>query len=198
MNLQPLKIPSGWTVAWNLFTQTDSTVTTIHEFSGSLLLLNSPTRLKAIEVEWKPEGDLNGAYHLQVICLLPRFNSKTNEMEYEGLWETPELEFATNKRLELVDKINELLFYLKPYKDSRIVLQPGIVDEPNETLRQELLSNGLTSELITKMLASNHKVLQGLLLEHKNIDKNTVEVLARKGASKGVRNKAKQLLQHYS
>jgi len=116
MNLQPLKIPSGWSVEWNLLTDTDPTKDTIHEFAGSsLLLINSPTRLKAIDVSWQPEGDINGAYQLQVINLLPKFNNKTNTIEYEGIWETPELEFSTRNRLELVNKINHLLFTLKPY-----------------------------------------------------------------------------------
>lgn len=194
MNLQPLKIPSGWSVEWNLFTETDPTKETIHEFTGSLLLLNSSTRLKAIEVTWKPEGDINGAYHLQVIYLHPKFSVKTNTMEYEGVWEEPELEFSTKRRDVLVNKINELLFYLKPYQDKRILLQPGVIDEPNEAIRQALMANGLTKEVIDKILASNHKVLQDLLLDHQKIDKNTVENLMQNGASKGVKNKAKQLL----
>lgn len=195
MNLQPLKIPSGWSVEWNLFTETDPTKETIHQFTGSLLLLNSSTRLKAIDVSWQPQGDINGAYHLQVIYLHPKFSVKTNTMEYEGVWEEPELEFSTKSRDVLVDNINELLFYLKPYQDKRILLQPGVVDEPNEAIRQALIANGLTKEVIDKILASNHKVLQDLLLDHQKIDKNTVENLIQNGASKGVKNKAKQLLQ---
>lgn len=194
MNLQPLKIPSGWNIEWNLLTETDPTKETIHEFTGNLLLLNSQTRLKAIEVSWKPEADINGAYQLQVICLLPKFNSKTNEMEYEGLWETPELEFSTKSRLELVEKINELLFVLKPYQDKRILLQPGVVDLPNEAIRQELLTDGLTSEVVSKIIASNHKGLQNLVLDYKNISKSTIEKLVQHGASKGVKTRAKQLL----
>ncbi|MDY0781086.1 hypothetical protein [Tenacibaculum sp. IB213877] len=195
MNLQPLKIPSGWLVEWNLLTDTDPTEDTIHEFTGSsLLLINSPTRLKAIDVSWKPEGDINGAYLLQVIYLLPKFNIKTNTLDYEGVWEAPELEFSTKNRLELVDKLNHLLFYLKPYTDTRILLQPGIVDEPNEAIRQELLDNGLTQEIAEKIIASNHKKLQELLLNHKAVSYTDVEKLARQGATKGVKNKAKQLL----
>ena len=194
MNLQPLKIPSGWSVEWNLLTETNPTKETIHEFTGSLLLLNSPTRLKAIDVSWRPEGDINGAYQLQVICLLPKFNYKTNTLEYEGIWETPELEFSTKNRLELVEKINRLLFTLKSYTDTRILLKPGVVDEPNEAIRQELLTNGLTPEITTKIIASNHKKLQELILDHKAVSFVDVEKLSQEGASKGVKNKATQLL----
>lgn len=195
MNLQSLKIPAGWAVEWNLLTETDPTEGTIHEFTGSsLLLINSPTRLKAIDVSWKPEGDINGAYQLQVIYLLPKFNSKTNTIEYEGVWEAPELEFSTKNRLELVDKLNHLLFYLKPYTDTRILLKPGVVDEPNEAIRQDLLVNGLTEEVIAKIIASNHKKLQELMLDHKAISYADVEKLSQEGATKGVKNKAKQLL----
>ncbi|TBV26875.1 hypothetical protein DMZ43_07375 [Meridianimaribacter sp. CL38] len=195
MNLQPLKIPAGWTVEWNLLTDTDPTEDTIHEFTGSsLLLISSHTRLKAIDVSWQPEGDINGAYQLQVICLLPKFNTKTNTLDYEGVWEAPELEFSTQNRLELVDKLNHLLFYLKPYTDTRILLQPGVVDKPNEAIRQELLTNDLTEELVEKIMASNHKKLQELLLAHKAVSYADVEKLSQEGATKGVKNKAKQLL----
>ncbi|WP_418510341.1 hypothetical protein [Corallibacter sp.] len=195
MNLQPLKIPAGWTVDWNLLTDTDPTEDTIHEFtSSSLLLISSHTRLKAIDVSWRPEGDINGAYQLQVICLLPKFNTKTNTLDYEGVWEAPELEFSTKNRLELVDKLNHLLFYLKPYTDTRILLQPGVVDEPNEAIRQELLTNDLTKELVERIMTSNHKKLQELLLDHKAVTNTDVEKLSQDGATKGVKNKAKQLL----
>lgn len=195
MNLQPLKIPSGWSVDWNLLTDTDPTEDTIHEFTGSsLLLISSYTRLKAIDVSWRPEGDMNGAYQLQVIYLLPKFNTKTNTIHYEGVWEAPELEFSTKNRLELVDKLNHLLFYLKPYTDTRILLQPGVVDEPNEAIRQELLTNGLKEKVIAKIMASNHKKLQELLLDHEAVSYADVEKLSKEGATKGVKNKAKQLL----
>lgn len=195
MNLQPLKIPAGWSVEWNLLTDIDPTENSIHQFTGSsLLLINSPTRLKAIDVSWRPEGDINGFYQLQVICLLPNFNSKTNTIEYEGIWETPELEFSTKNRLELVDKLNHLLFYLKPYQDTRILLKPGVVDKPNEALRQELLASGLTKEVVTNIIASNHKKLQELLLNHEAVAYADVEKLSQQGATKGVKNKAKQLL----
>lgn len=195
MNLQPLKIPAGWLVDWNLLTDTDPTEDTIHEFTGSsLLLISSHILLKAIDVSWRPEGDINGAYQLQVICLLPKFNNKTNTLDYEGIWESPELEFTTKNRLELVDKLNHLLFYLKPYTDTRILLQPGVVDEPNEAIRQEFLSKGLTEKVVSKILDSNHKVLQNLMLDHEDISRPIVEKLVEIGVSKGVRNKAKQLL----
>ncbi|MBU2940523.1 hypothetical protein KO494_13325 [Lacinutrix sp. C3R15] len=194
MNLQPLKIPSGWTVEWNLLTETDPTLETIHEFTGSsLLLINSSIRLKAIAVSWRPEGDIHGAYQLQVICLLPKFNEKTNIMEYEGLWEIPELAFNTKSRLELVEKINQLLFTLKPYKDTRILLKPGVVDKDNEALRQKLLT-GVTTNVVRKIIESKHKVLQDLLLNHKDVSKTIIEKLLLSGASKGVKNKAQQLL----
>jgi hypothetical protein len=194
LNLQSLKIPAGWTVEWNVFTETDPTEENIHEFSGNLLLLNSSTRLKAIELCWTPEEDINGRFQLKVINLEPHFNAKTNEMEYEGLWGSPDLEYETKDRLEVVAKINELLFFLKAFKDQRILFKPGVVDVENEKIRQELLSKGLTNEISLKIIKSNHKKLQGLLLDHRNILKETVITLAEFGASKGVKNKAKQLL----
>ena len=193
-NLQPIKIPAGWTVEWNLFTATDPTEENIQEFSGNLLLINSSSRLKAIELCWTPEEDINGTFELKVINLEPNFNSKTNEMEYNGLWESPEMEYQTKDRREVVAKINELLFYLKPFKDQRILLKPGIVDVENENIRQELLSKGLTKEINLKILTSKHKKLQDLLLNHPEVRKETLITLAETGASKGIKNKAQQLL----
>lgn len=195
MNLQPLKIPSGWYVSWNLLTDIDPTEENIHEFSGSsLLLINSPSRLKAIDVSWRPEADINGSYELKVIILLPNFNSKTNLMEYDGLWEMPELEYSTKNRLELVDKVNELLWFTKPFNDPRILSEPGIVDEKNEAIRLELINIGITAELSLKIINSENKKLQDLLLDHKDITISTLEELSVKGTSKGIRNKALQML----
>lgn len=195
MNLQPLQIPAGWSVEWNLLTETDPTEATIHEFTGSsLLLLQSAARLKAIDVSWRPEGDLKGAYQLLVIPLLPRFNGKTNTMEYEGVWEAPEVEFTTKDRPELATKINQLLIALKPGTDHRILLAPGVVDAPHETLRQNLLAQGPTKGIVAQIVATNHKKLQDLLLDHKEVPKAVVATLAETGSSKGVRNKAKQML----
>ena len=194
MNLQPLKIPSGWSVEWNLLTDTDPSEEFIHEFTGSLLLLNSSSRLKSIDVSWQPEGDINGSYHLQVICLLPKFNNITNTLEYEGIWETPEVEFKTSNRLLLVDKINHLLFTLKPFEDERILLKPGIVDKTNETIRLDLVTKGLTEEVLDKIITSDNKKLQELVLNYKTIPHIYVEKLSQNGATKGIKNKAKQLL----
>ena len=88
---------------------------------------------------------------------------------------------------------SQLLLTLKPYKDSRILLKPGVVDEVNESIRQELLL-GLTSNVVIKVIESNHKILQDLLLDHQAITKAVVENLAKNGITKGVKNKAKQLL----
>lgn len=194
MDLQPLKIPAGWAVEWNLLTETDPTPSTIHEFSGNLLLVNSASRLKAIEVSWQPECDITGQYQLVVICLLPVFNPRTYHMEFDGMWEHPELKFHTKSRTELVHKINDLLCYLKPFKDPRILLKPGVVDLPNETLRQDLLKHGPDPQIIERIMSSQHKKLQDLLLEHLEISKSVVEKIASEGVSKGLRNKAAELL----
>tara|TARA_R110001592_G_scaffold234658_1_gene492256 strand:+ start:3500 stop:3640 length:141 start_codon:yes stop_codon:yes gene_type:complete len=43
--------------------------------------------LKAIDVTWKPNNDISGAYKLQVICLQAKFNIKTNEMDKKACGE---------------------------------------------------------------------------------------------------------------
>ena len=48
--------------------------------------------------------------------------------------------------------------------------------------------------MVIKVIESNHKILQDLLLDHQAITKAVVENLAKNGITKGVKNKAKQLL----
>jgi len=68
------------------------------------------------------------------------------------------------------------------------------VDEPNEAIRQDLFAHGLSEEVASKIIVSKHKKLQELMLDHEAVSYADVEKLSQEGASKGVKNKAKQLL----
>ena len=61
MNLQPLRIDAGWLVSYNQLYEVDPTSGFEPYFDGSsLLILRNNARLKLIDVQWRPEQDLNG------------------------------------------------------------------------------------------------------------------------------------------
>lgn len=69
VRLQPLRIHPDWTIDWNAFFEVDPTPETIAAgyFGGSSLFAAHSTDLRlAIDVEWRPEDDLEGQYHLTV------------------------------------------------------------------------------------------------------------------------------------
>lgn len=62
--LQPLRIPAGWTIGWNTF---HAIPIPADGFSGSsLLYLLRHDRRLVIDVEWRPEFDPNGHYNYYV------------------------------------------------------------------------------------------------------------------------------------
>lgn len=62
--LQPIRIPAGWTVGWNTFRAVEIPP---DGFSGSsLLYLLRHDRRLVVDVEWRPEFDPNGHYHYYV------------------------------------------------------------------------------------------------------------------------------------
>lgn len=192
---QALQIPAGWNIEWNQLMDEDPSEENIHEFTGSSLwFASSPNRLRCIDVNWKPEGNIDGSFHLNVVNLVPQFNPRKNEMEYVGLWENPAFEFQTKNRLELVEKLEELLFLLKPYVDERILLKPGIVDEENEKLRLSLIHKGPTKESVVAIIKSNNTVLQNCLLDHPKIDIETLHMLREQCSTKALLNRVNQLL----
>lgn len=195
MNFQPLRIAPGWTVEWNTFMEVDPTPENMDLFTGSaLLFLRSSHLLKAIDLSWRPEGDIQGSFELVVINLLENFNNKDNTMEYSGDWDNPYYTFHSKDRLEIVDELARLTLTLDPYKDPRILIRRGEVDEISEALRIELMSNGISNELVEKILTEGNWKIQDRLVDHPDIDSLTLNLIAQKGAKKGVKRKALQKL----
>ena len=109
-NLQPLRITAGWKIEWNLFYEVDVTKEFIHYFdSSSLLHLSNQNILKAIDLDFRPEKDVNGHFYLRVINLTAVENPKTKEIDYDGDWENLHFEFKSKNRLEIVEQIERLL-----------------------------------------------------------------------------------------
>ncbi|WP_299895554.1 hypothetical protein [uncultured Aquimarina sp.] len=111
MKLQPLRIPAGWKVHWNLFYEQDiNEENCLHEFSSSTLLSISNTQTnKNIELIWHPKGDLNGSYILEVYQLIEKYNTKKKITEKVPGNLIPEFSFESKNRLEIADKIETLV-----------------------------------------------------------------------------------------
>lgn len=195
MDFQALRITSGWCVEWNTFMEIDPNPENMNAFTGdSLLYLSSPHRLRSIELSWTPEGDFQGSFKLLVLNLLENFNKMNNNMEYHGDWDNPYYTFHSRDRLEIVNELERLMLSLDPYKDPRILIKRGEVDEFSEALRIELLTNGLSRELIDRILTKGNWKIQDILVDHPDIDRLSLDLIAQNGVKKGIRKKALQKL----
>jgi hypothetical protein len=195
MNLQPLRIEAGWCVNYNQLYEVDPISGYEIYFEGSsLLMLENKPRLKLIDIQWRPERDLNGEYKLQVLNFVENHNPKTNEFDNEVNWEMPFLTFTTKSRLELVEKLEELMRVLPNYEDPRITINRGVVDEISEFYRINLIENGLSKELIKKVLENGNSKIQNIILDDDKVTREIILQFEQNGISKKVRNKATQKL----
>lgn len=143
---------------------------------------------------WRPELDLNGEYHIDVLNYLENFNLKTNVFDANVNWEQPYLTFTTKKRLELVVKLEQLMEQLPVYNDPRILEKRGIVDEPSESYRIRLQEVGLEENLIKQILKNGNSKIQNIILDHKGINRDIILQFVENGVNKKVKNKAGQKL----
>ena len=105
ISLQPLIIPTGWTVVWNQFYDVEPGADLLIEglpdgdvrelFVQNLLQLKYPHHNLILDLGWIPEANLNGNYQLALI---------KNED-----WEYPIVTFESMNKEEIVNKINGLL-----------------------------------------------------------------------------------------
>ena len=195
MNLQPLRIESNWQVLYNQLYEVDPISGNEPYFDGSsLLILQNNIRLKLIDVQWRPEKSLNGKYQVQVLNYVENFNSKTNEFYSEPNWEHPFLFFATKSRLELVEKLDELMRTLPVYEDPRITKKRGVVDTISESYRLNLKENGISVRLVKNILENGSAEIQNHILENNNITREVILKFSENGITKKVKNKANQKL----
>ena len=81
-DLQPLRITSGWNVEWNLFYEVDPSEKTMHYLdSSSLLHLSNYNTMRAIDLDFRLENDVNGCFYLRVINLKKVENPKTKKIK---------------------------------------------------------------------------------------------------------------------
>ncbi len=115
--LQPLRISAGWNIEWNLFYEVDpSKNTMLYLDSSSLLHLNNYSLMRAINLDFRPENDLNGYFYLRVINLKKEINSKSKKVSYDGDWENLYFELKSKNRLEIVKEIERLVIQTPIFK----------------------------------------------------------------------------------
>ncbi|MFY0673558.1 MAG: hypothetical protein JXQ87_09135 [Bacteroidia bacterium] len=115
--LQPLSIESGWYIEWNQFYEIDPSNDAMHYFdSSSLLHLNNEHAHKALNLEWRPEADLEGEFILRFLQLKPQSesNDKRKNVRLVGDWDNPLYEIRGRNRLVIVDHIESLCRSHKP------------------------------------------------------------------------------------
>ena len=116
-DLQPLRITAGWNIEWNLFYEVDPSEETLHYLdSSSLLHLNNYGLMRAINLDFKPENDVNGQFYVRVINLTEVVHPKTKKIAYDGDWENLYFEFSSKNRLEIVKEIERLVYQTPPFK----------------------------------------------------------------------------------
>lgn len=114
-DLQPLRITAGWNVEWNLFYEVDPAEDTLTYLdSSSLLHLNNFTLMRAINLDFRPENDVNGSFYLRVINLTAV--TKTKKIDYDADWENLYFEFSSKSRVEIVEQIERLVIQTPTFK----------------------------------------------------------------------------------
>ena len=84
--------------------------------SSSLVHLNNYSLMRAINLDFRPENDVNGYFYLRVINLTEEINSKTKKVSYNGDWENLYFELKSKNRLEIVKEIERLTREIPPFK----------------------------------------------------------------------------------
>ncbi|WP_298779367.1 hypothetical protein [uncultured Polaribacter sp.] len=193
---QPLRVSADWRITRNCFFEIDPNEDTMYYFPQELLWMESERRNRSINLEWKPEDDPNGEYVLTVINTIEEFDETNNCINISGDWANPHLIFTSKKRLEIVAKLEELMFFLEEFKDERILKSRGIVDEKLEALRLKFLEKGYSKNIALEIIESKSIILQRMVLNSKNIDKEMLLLYTEKGAKKAIKNIAKTLLKN--
>jgi hypothetical protein len=117
IDLQPLRITASWHVEWNLFYEVDPSEETMHYLDDSSLLhLNNYSLMRAINLDFRPENDVNGYFYLRVINLTKVENPRNKKISYDGDWENLYFEFTSKSRIEIVKEIERLMRETPPFK----------------------------------------------------------------------------------
>ncbi|MBU3011438.1 hypothetical protein KO506_08490 [Polaribacter vadi] len=117
IELQPLRITGSWNVEWNLFYEVDPSKETMHYLdSSSLLHLNNYSLMRAINLDFRPENDINGYFYLRVINLTKNVNSRTHKISFDADWDNLYFELKSKSRIKIVKEIERLVREIPPFK----------------------------------------------------------------------------------
>lgn len=193
--IQPLRVCPDWQVLYNLFFEIDEITEENFDYVDSVYLLKlySQSRNQFISMWWSPEADINGCYHIEIYHTLEVFNERTGEIDIK-FEEEPHTIFESKNRLEVVEKLEDFMRHLQIHEDPRILKSRAVVDEPSESYRLELLSNGLTEGLITNILKDGNKQIHILALGHKNINREIIVRFFNESRFSKMKKKAEQML----
>jgi len=99
MALQPLRIPTGWKVNWNMFDETDPNdfieEDTILRWNFTEDLLQLQRDNNTVDLGWYPEGKIDGNYLLVLIK--------------EDNWAKPLFSFESKDKAAIIQEIEKLL-----------------------------------------------------------------------------------------
>ena len=84
--------------------------------SSSLLHLNNYSLKRAINLDYRPENDVNGYFYLRVLNLKKIINSKSKEVSFDADWENLHFELKSKSRIEIVKEIERLVRETPPFK----------------------------------------------------------------------------------
>ena len=126
-NLQPLRIPGGWTILFNKLEAVEPEELPpedqrwLFAFTEDILFLYADSQRLGIDLGWYPDGDPKGRFRLQAIL--------------DGSWETPLLEFSSRSKKDVVERLEAWLF--------QVFMPPGFIAEEafrrNHKREKELL-----------------------------------------------------------
>ena len=99
--LQPLRIPAGWFISYNMFSEYDPD-TDGEEYCFELCedLLQLKNKNLLIDLGWYPEGDINGNYKLYLVDI-------TNELPFDAPLEV----FSSRSKKEIIQMIEYWTVY---------------------------------------------------------------------------------------
>lgn len=104
--LQALRIPAGWSIGWNTFTEVDpqSIQNTTsdkwyeYEFDEDMFQATNTHLKLIIDLGWYPSYDPNGSFGLVLI-------RRHDTIESQGIWDRPLKEIKTRDKSKIVTAI---------------------------------------------------------------------------------------------
>ena len=150
----------------------------------------APYRRRAIDLVWVSEDSLKGYYELTVINLTAIYNEATQEIDQDHGWENPYSTLKSKDRLEIVNEINRLMWYVPVLPEDRILQRPGVVDEPSESYRLRLKEHGPDTTLFEAIITDGKSEIQHMLIDHPDIQPTMLQKISELGTSKKVRKRA--------